>query len=105
MCPVCGKPEAGCACRENRRKAIPQGDGIVRIRFETKGRKGRGVTLATGILLDADSLEALAKRLKQALGTGGTVKDGVIEIQGDHREALLAALQAQGHAVRPAGRS
>jgi len=81
----------------------PVGDGIVRLKRETKGRKGKGVVLITGLeLADAD-LKKIAKRLKQVCGTGGSVKGGVIEIQGDDREKLKAELEKQGHIVKIAG--
>ena len=82
---------------------LPKGDGIVRIRRETSGRKGKGVTTLTGIALDEKALAALAKELKQLCGTGGSVKDFVIEIQGDHRDKLKAALEAKGFVVKLAG--
>lgn len=81
----------------------PAGDGIVRIMRETKGRKGKGVTLITGLSLEAAELKKLAKRLKQLCGTGGSVKDFVIEIQGDQRELIKAELEKQGHTVKLAG--
>jgi translation initiation factor 1 len=79
------------------------GDGIVRIRRETSGRKGKGVTTITGFDLDAAALKTLAKQLKQKCSTGGTVKDGVIEIQGDHRDTLKTELEKLGHTVKLAG--
>jgi translation initiation factor 1 len=79
------------------------GDGIVRVSRETKGRKGKGVTLVKGLDLDDAALTALAKQLKAACGSGGTVKDGVIEIQGDHLDKLLELLTQQGHRVKRAG--
>ena len=78
-------------------------DGTVRIRRETKGRKGKGVTTVSGIGLAEADLKTLAKQLKQKCSTGGTVKDGVIEIQGDHREKLKAELEKLGHNVKMAG--
>jgi len=78
-------------------------DGIVRIKRETKGRKGKGVSLITGLPLTEPELKALAKSLKQLCGTGGAVKDGVIEIQGDHREVLKTALEKQAYTVKLAG--
>lgn len=84
-------------------KTPPAGDGIVRIRRETSGRKGKGVTTISGLGLDEKALNALAKQLKQLCGTGGTVKDFVIEIQGDHRDKLKQALEKQGHTVKLAG--
>ena len=79
------------------------GDGIVRIQRETKGRKGKGVTLINGVPLAGAELKQLAKKLKQKCGTGGTIKNGVIEIQGDHRDLLLAELTQLGWKVKIAG--
>jgi len=70
---------------------------------ETKGRKGKGVTTVTGVPLSMDELKGLAKELKQKCGTGGTLKDGVIEIQGDHRDNLIELLKAKGWPVKRAG--
>lgn len=100
-CPSCGQPLKKCRCDSTRKKS--NSDGVVRIHRETKGRKGKGVTLITGIPLQGDELKALAKTLKQKCGTGGTVKDGVIEIQGDHRDTLLGLLQQKGWTVKKAG--
>ncbi|WP_414820410.1 translation initiation factor Sui1 [Variovorax sp. Root411] len=102
MCPGCGEPMARCRCKEFQARP-PATDGIVRVTHETKGRKGKGVTLVKGVALDAAALAALGKQLKTACGSGGTVKDGVIEIQGDHRELVVAALAKQGHTVKRAG--
>jgi len=101
ICPGCGKPSAGCACQAAATGA--HGDGIVRVARETKGRKGKGVTLVTGVPLDAVGLEALARELKQKCGSGGTVRDGAIEIQGDHRDRLVEELQGRGYRVKKAG--
>ncbi len=81
----------------------PIGDGIVRLHKESKGRGGKGVTLIKGIPLSDDDLRTLAKQLKQICGTGGTVKDGIIEIQGEQRETLKQALEAKGYTVKLAG--
>ncbi len=83
--------------------APPRGDGIVRIRRETSGRKGKGVTTVSGLELDEKALTKLAKELKRLCGTGGTVKHFVIEIQGDHREKLRDALASRGYTVKLAG--
>jgi translation initiation factor 1 len=83
--------------------SAPQGDGIVRVGRETKGRKGAGVTVITGIPSHPEGLEKLAKQFKQQCGTGGTVKNGVIEIQGDHRDLLVKELSALGYTVKRAG--
>jgi len=102
MCPDCREPIAQCRCKEARAR-IPATDGIVRVSHETKGRKGKGVTVVKGLALDAAALAALGKQLKTACGSGGTVKDGTIEIQGDHREPVIAVLAKQGHVVKRAG--
>ena len=83
--------------------ALPQGDGIIRIRRETAGRNGKGVTTISGLLVSADELKNIAKQLKQLCGTGGAVKDGIIEIQGDHRDKLKIELEKRGHTVKLAG--
>lgn len=101
MCPACNKPAAECVCRK--KQSTPKGDGIVRLMRETKGRKGKGVTLITGVPLDAGELKKLAKKLKQKCGSGGAVKDGVIEIQGDHRDMLEKELSGLGYKVKRAG--
>jgi translation initiation factor 1 len=102
MCPACRQPLAQCRCGEQAAQAV-RGDGRVRVSRETKGRGGKAVTLVRGLALDAAALQVLGKQLRTACGSGGTVKDGVIEIQGDHAERLVALLQAQGHAARRAG--
>ncbi len=106
MCPTCGKSSAQCACR--RKKVAPQpqspkADGIVRVGRETAGRKGKGVTVITGVPLDAEALQKLAKQLKQKCGAGGAVKGQAIEIQGDHRDVLVATLKQQGYTVKRSG--
>ena len=100
-CPACKQRWSRCTCRQ---KKVPQaGDGIVRIGRSTKGRKGKGVTVITGIPADAGQLKQIAKSLKQKCGSGGTVKSGTIEIQGDHRNLLIAELQGMGYTVRRSG--
>ncbi len=103
MCPGCRQPVAQCACAAARAAAVPAGDGVVRVSRETKGRGGKAVTLVKGVALPAAGLAQLGKQLKAACGTGGTVKDGVIEVQGDHVERVMQALQAQGHTVKRTG--
>lgn len=102
-CPGCGMPVGQCSCSAARQGKVPAGDGTVRISRETKGRKGAGVTLLRGLPLAPENLKALAGRLKQKCGSGGTVKDGVIEIQGDHRQLLLAELTKLGFKTKLAG--
>lgn len=101
VCPGCGKPEGQCVCAA--RKSAPAAGGPVRVMRQTKGRKGKGVTLITGLALDRAGLEALAKELKQRCGAGGAVKDVVIEIQGEHRELLVEELKKRGYAAKAAG--
>lgn len=102
LCPGCGQAKAACRCKQTA-TAVPQGNGEVRIWRETKGRGGKGVTLIKGLALDEAGLTQLAKKLKAACGVGGAVKNGVIEIQGDQRERLLALLLAEGHKAKLAG--
>ena len=101
MCPDCGMPIADCVCRS--KDPVRKGDGIVRLGRETKGRKGKGVTLITGLSLPDDELLKLASDLKRRCGSGGTVRDRVIEIQGDHRDILLEELRKRGHTVKRSG--
>ena len=100
MCPSCRNPIADCACDQEQ---APAGDGVVRVSRETKGRKGKGVTLITGIPLAGSELKAYAKMLKAKCGTGGTIKDGVVEIQGDQRDILVPLLKEKGWTVKRAG--
>lgn len=97
-CPVCGRALAACACKATA-KAAPVGDGAVRVSRQTKGRGGKCVTVVQGLALDAFALAALGKQLRAACGGGGTVKDGVIEVQGDHCGLVMAALDKLG--MRP----
>lgn len=104
VCPQCGWPASRCACSSAPRGASrPTGDGVVRIERQTKGRKGKGVTLIRGVPLADAELAQLAKRLKKLCGSGGTLKDGVIEIQGDHRDRLLEELGKHPWKVKKAG--
>ncbi len=84
-------------------KSIPAGDGIVRIGRQTKGRKGKGVTIISGVPLDASGLQALAQELKRKCGSGGTIKEGKIEIQGDHRDMLCTDLAGRGWQIKRCG--
>lgn len=103
-CAGCGQPQSRCACAEQAQTRRLQAlDGIVRIRREVAGRKGKGVTTVSGVPLADTELKALAKRLKQRCGTGGSLKDGIIEIQGDQRELIKQLLEAEGFKVKLAG--
>ena len=107
ICPDCSQPVARCQCADNRialaaaRSAAA--DGVVRVQRETKGRGGKSVTLVRGLALDAAALATLGKQLKAGCGSGGTTKDGVIEVQGDHVATVMAALVKLGYAVKRAG--
>ena len=120
MCPRCSQPIARCTCKSTSRpsgsrplssrgapggptKAVVPNDGIVRVFRETKGRKGKGVTIIRGLALSEDLLESLAKELKKKCGAGGTCTDGAIEIQGDHRDALVEELARLGYKAKKAG--
>ena len=102
MCPNCGKPKGQCICKKKKGGGA-KSDGIVRVGRETKGRKGKGVTVITGLPGSADALRKLASELKAKCGSGGTVKDRVIEIQGEHRDVLVAELTKRGYTVKRAG--
>ena len=101
MCPACRRPAAQCECRAWQQP--PAGDGIVRVSRETAGRGGKAVTVVRGLGLEAAALTQLAKQLKAVCGAGGTAKDGVIEVQGDHCERVIEALKKQGRIVKRAG--
>ena len=100
MCPVCRQPVAHCACKQ---AVAPTGDGVVRVSRETKGRGGKAVTVVRGVALTQDQLADLGKQLRTACGSGGTVKDGVIEVQGDHADRVVEWLTARGHNGKRAG--
>ncbi len=99
ICPDCGKPKKSCICRQMKRETVFKPNGAVCIRYETAGRKGKGMTLITGLPLSEDDLLAMAKKLKQQFAAGGAVKDFVIELQGDHREKAVLALRKLGYLV------
>ena len=103
MCPVCRQPIAACRCAALRAATVPAGDGIARIRRETGGRGGKTVTVVAGLALDEGALAALSRRLKAACGTGGTVREGMLELQGDHRDAVASFLEREGFKTRRAG--
>jgi len=104
-CPGCLRAKSACVCRSmikaNHNKTT--GDGIVRLHRETKGRKGGGVTLVKGLTLSEDELKKLAKTLKSRCGVGGSVKNGVIELQTSQREQVQELLEGLGHRVKLAG--
>ena len=101
MCPECTRPIGECVCRKV--APVAAGDGIVRVGRETKGRKGKGVTVITGLALHREALAKLATELKQRCGAGGTIKGSVIEIQGEHRDLLVDELKRRGFVVKRVG--
>jgi translation initiation factor 1 len=98
VCPDCGKPIKRCTCKTKKPilKTNIQFDGIIRIRRESKGRKGKTVTAISGFQEGTDDLKQIAKKLKSRCGTGGSIKDGIIIIQGDHRQTIQSELQIRG---------
>ena len=105
ICPKCQSPISACRCKKKRPEPKPQikPDGIIRIRREVKGRKGKTVTTLSGFDLDDNALNLLSKQIKQHCGTGGSVKDGMVIIQGDHRDTVKGLLEGQGYTVKLAG--
>jgi len=101
MCPGCRRPVADCRCA--RVPVAPAASAGVRASRESKGRGGKVVTVVRGLGLDAGALAALGKQLRTDCGTGGTAKDGIVELQGDHCERVIAALSRQGFMARRAG--
>jgi translation initiation factor 1 len=99
-CPECRHALAACICKA---RAAPAGDGLARVARLTKGRGGKTVTVVKGLALDSAALAALGKQLRTACGCGGTVKDGVIEVQGDHCDMVIEVLKTQGHSAKRAG--
>ena len=105
ICPRCQKPIPQCNCKKKKPKPPPktEQDGIIRIRREVKGRKGKTASVIYGFQCDRADLQSLASRLKQQCGTGGSVKDDMIIVQGDHREKLMTLLKALGYRVKLSG--
>ena len=102
LCPRCSRPVSSCQCQKQQKNTI-SGDGTIRILRETKGRKGKGVSLITGLPLTASELKKLAKEIKQSCGAGGAVKDGVVEIQSDQREKIQQLLKQKGYDAKISG--
>jgi translation initiation factor 1 len=102
-CSVCALPLDACACKEGKAAGNPAGDGVARVRRESKGRGGKTVTTISGLAVPADQLRELAGALKRRCGTGGTLKAGVIEIQGEHVASLLEELSKRGYTAKRSG--
>ena len=106
VCPNCGKPVAQCTCKKTTAStpsASSSNDGVIRVGLEKKHRAGKTVSVVSGLSLAPDALRELASDLKRRCGTGGTIKDGVIEIQGDHRDTLIEALKEHGYKPKRVG--
>ena len=101
LCPNCRRPVRECVCPKGAPgAAVPK---AVRVARETQGRAGKGVTVITGLPLSLSDLETLATKLKKHCGSGGTVREGVIEIQGDHRDVIVAELIKAGWQAKRSG--
>jgi len=103
VCPGCRRPIAQCACKDTRGRAVRPGGGVVRVARATQGRGGKVVSVVTGLPLGPEALATLAAELKKRCGAGGTLREGVIEIQGEHRDTLVAELVRRGFDARRAG--
>jgi translation initiation factor 1 len=104
ICPGCRRPLAQCACKNARGQPLRPADaGNVRVSRQTQGRAGKAVTVIRGLPLAAQALETLAAELKRRCGSGGTVREGLIEIQGEHRDRLVEELIKRGFAAKRAG--
>ena len=101
LCPKCHQLKSTCTCQSE--PSAPSKATVVRVGRETKGRRGKGVTVISDLPLSERGLTELTAKLKQRLGTGGTVKDGRIEIQGDHRDRIVTELEGMGYRVKRAG--
>ena len=104
LCPGCQRPQVECVCNDrSRARTGAGGDGSVIVSRETKGRKGAGVTLIRGLPLSDKDLSVLAKKLKGRCGVGGSVKGGVIELQGEQRDRVVELLKAEGYRAKRSG--
>jgi translation initiation factor 1 len=104
ICPGCRRAAADCVCRTGSGQlAGARAAGQVRVGRQTQGRAGKGVTVISGLPLKDAELEQLATELKRRCGSGGTVRDGSIEIQGEHRDVLVAELTRRGFAAKRSG--
>jgi translation initiation factor 1 len=99
LCPKCHQLKKTCTCKPE----PPDKTMVAKVGRGTKGRGGKGVTIISDLPLDEKGLTELATKLKNKLGTGGTVKDGRIEIQGDHRDRIVQEIEGMGYRVKRAG--
>jgi translation initiation factor 1 len=105
ICPSCQKPISKCTCKKKKPKTQTnlKIDCIIRVQREVKGRKGKTVTTVSGFQMNADEIKNLAAQLKRCCGTGGSVKDGIIIIQGDHRDTIVNELKNRGFKAKITG--
>jgi translation initiation factor 1 len=103
ICPGCRRPAAECVCRDAKGKSLRPAPGPVRVARAVAGRGGKAVSVITGLPLDEAALAQLAAELKRRCGSGGTVREGAIEIQGEHRDTLVAELKKRGYDARRSG--
>jgi len=109
ICSACGKPVSACACKKKKavkareRQTGYPNDGTIRIQREVKGRKGKTVTVVSGLPLESEKLRKFVRTLKARCGAGGTVKNGVIIIQGDHRQTILGEIEKHGYKAKLSG--
>ncbi|PID42826.1 MAG: stress response translation initiation inhibitor YciH [Gammaproteobacteria bacterium] len=100
ICPECEQPADQCTCGK---EAIPDGDGVVRVSLSTRGRKGAAVTLISGIPAVESELKRICKELKKKCGSGGSVKNHSIEIQGDKRDIVIKLLEKYPWPIKRSG--
>jgi len=105
ICPSCQQPFTSCTCKKKKSRSQPdiKIDGIIRVQREVKGRKGKTVTTVSGFQINADEIKDLATQLKRRCGAGGSVKNGVIIVQGDHRDTLITELKNRGFKAKITG--
>ena len=109
ICPTCSKPVSVCVCKKKKTVKVKKpsnsypNDGTIRIQREVKGRKGKTVTVVSGVPLESEELQKFSKTLKARCGAGGTVKESVIIIQGDHRQTILEEIKKQGYNAKLSG--
>ncbi len=103
VCPACAQPTSRCRCARNTTRETPRPEGGVRVGRASKGRKGKPVTTVCGLPLDRREIAELASELKRLCGSGGTVREGTIEIQGEHRDTLMEELAKRGFQAKRSG--
>jgi len=103
VCPVCAQPQSRCRCARSTDRETPRPSGDVRVGRASKGRKGKPVTTVSGLPLRDNELAELASELKRLCGSGGTVREGTIEIQGEHRDRVLEELAKRGFRAKRSG--